>query len=71
MTVHWDLDHLVGYPRTWSATQRFIAARNDDPLEQIADERRSAWGAFQQRRKVVWPLVLRVGVKGTLKRPSE
>jgi SAM-dependent methyltransferase len=62
MIAQWSLEHLVGYLRSWSATQRFIAARNDDPLEQIADELRSAWGASQQRQKVVWPLVLRVGV---------
>ena len=63
MAVHWDLDHLVGYLRTWSATQRFIAAKDTDPLEQIIDELRRAWGNPQQARSVVWPLILRVGAK--------
>jgi SAM-dependent methyltransferase len=62
MTAQWNLEHLVGYLRTWSSTQRFIAAKRLDPLTQIADELRGAWEAPQQRRKVVWPLVLRVGV---------
>jgi SAM-dependent methyltransferase len=71
MSVHWDLDHLVGYLRTWSATQRFIAAKGTDPLEQISDELRAVWGDPQRTRKVRWPLTLCIGVKGTLKRPSE
>lgn len=62
MEVHWDLDHLVGYLRTWSATQRFIAAKGCDPLEQIIDELRRAWGNPYQARSIIWPLILRVGV---------
>ena len=65
MAVHWNLDHLVGYLRTWSATQRFIAAKGTDPLEQVIDELRLAWGNPQQARNVIWPLTLRVGVKET------
>jgi SAM-dependent methyltransferase len=63
MTASWNLEHLVGYLRTWSSTQRFIAAKDSDPLEQIADELRRAWGDSQQTRKVVWPLILRIGVQ--------
>ena len=63
MTTQWDLDHLIGCLRTWSSTQRFIAARGDDPLKQVIDELRSAWGTPEQARKVIWPLILRVSVK--------
>ena len=31
MTAQWDMKHLVGYLRSWSATQRFIAANNRRP----------------------------------------
>ena len=62
MTMHWDLDHLVGYLRTWSATQRFIAVKGTDPLERIIDELRRAWGNAHQARRIMWPLTLRVGV---------
>ena len=62
MTAQWNLDQLVGYLRTWSSTQRFIAARGTDPLQQISDELREVWRAQEQTRKVIWPLVLRVGV---------
>ena len=62
MTAHWNLDHLLGYLRSWSSTQRFIAAKGGDPLEQITDQLRSVWGSPEQTRKVTWPLTLRIGV---------
>ena len=65
MSVQWKLEHLIGYLRTWSATQRFIAANRRDPLEEIAAELDAAWGNTKQSRRVVWPLTLRVGVKAT------
>jgi SAM-dependent methyltransferase len=63
MTAQWNLDHLVGYLGTWSATQRLIAAKGSEPLEQITDDLRNAWGDPQQMRKVIWPLTLRLGVQ--------
>lgn len=62
MTARWNLDHLLGYLRTWSSTQRFIATKGNDPLEQIADELRNVWGTPEQTRTVIWPLSLRIGV---------
>ena len=70
MTVQWNLDQLVGYLRTWSATQRFIAATQRDPLEEIADELRDAWGETNQTRRVIWPLTLRVGINAVSKPPK-
>jgi SAM-dependent methyltransferase len=63
MTASWNLDHLLGYLRTWSSTQRFIAAKGGDPLEQITDDLRSTWGDPEQTRTVTWPLTMRVGRK--------
>jgi len=71
MTAQWNLEHLVGYLRSWSATQRFIAANKRDPLEAIADDLRAAWGDPGQMRKVVWPLILRVGINAMPKPPKE
>jgi SAM-dependent methyltransferase len=71
MTAQWNLDHLLGYLQTWSSTQRFIAAKGTDPLEQIIDELRTAWGDSQQTRNVTWPLVLRIGVKASGESPKE
>jgi len=71
MTAQWNLDHLIGYLRTWSSTQRFMAANGADPLEQIIDELRRAWGNPQEVRTVLWPLILRLGVKETSEPPNE
>jgi SAM-dependent methyltransferase len=71
MTAQWNLDHLLGYLQTWSSTQRFIAAKGTDPLEQIIDELRTAWGDSQQTRNVTWPLVLRIGINASGESPKE
>lgn len=63
MTADWNLDHLLGYLRTWSSTQRFVAAKGSDPVEQIIDDLRSAWRNPGKTRRVTWPLILRVGRK--------
>ena len=71
MIAQWNLEHLVGYLRSWSATQRFIAANQHDPLDEIADELRAAWGDTKQTRRVIWPLTLRVGIKAIPEPPKE
>jgi SAM-dependent methyltransferase len=61
MTAQWNLDHLIGYLRTWSSAQRFIAANGSDPVEQIIDDLRRAWCEPRQTRSITWPLIVRVG----------
>jgi len=61
MMAEWNAEHLTGYLRTWSATQRFMAANQRDPLKKVEEDLRSAWGDAEQRRRVVWPLTVRVG----------
>jgi SAM-dependent methyltransferase len=63
MTAQWNLGHLLGYLQTWSSTQRFIAAKGGDPLDQIRKDLSAVWGDANQTRCVVWPLTLRVGLK--------
>jgi SAM-dependent methyltransferase len=59
MVAEWNVDALLGYLRTWSATQRFIAAEKRDPLEGVEGELRGVWGT--EARRVTWPLTIRVG----------
>jgi len=61
MTAQWNLDHLLGYLQTWSSTQRFIAAKGTDPLNQIRDELHRVWENSGQTRRVTWPLIVRIG----------
>ena len=59
--VSWTLEHLLGYLRTWSATQRFAAEHRNDPVERIASELARSWGDAAEEHLVVWPLAIRVG----------
>ena len=59
MVANWNVEQLLGYLRTWSATQRFMATEKRDPLVQTEKQLREVWG--EDARRVVWPLTLRVG----------
>ena len=61
MEVHWTMPHLLGYLRTWSATQRFREAVGQDPVEPLGQELSALWGPPEMPRRVTWPLSLRVG----------
>jgi len=59
MAAEWSVEQLLGYLRTWSATQRFMAAKQQNPLEEVERALREAWSS--EMRRVIWPLTLRVG----------
>ena len=61
MALDWSLAELAAYVRTWSATDRFRRERGDDPVEPLAAELAPRWGAIDGRRRVRWPLSLRIG----------
>jgi SAM-dependent methyltransferase len=61
MVEHWNLAQLLGYVRTWSATQRFHDAVGRDPAEQLGQDLAPVWGDPAIRLPVQWPLILRVG----------
>jgi SAM-dependent methyltransferase len=63
MREQWNLDQLAGYLRTWSATQKFIAARGFDPVDSLMEELGAVWNNPEQVREIKWPLYLRVGVR--------
>lgn len=55
------LDQLAGYLRTWSATQRLAERLGTDPVMQVREEMRTAWGDDALPRRVTWPLHVRIG----------
>jgi len=61
METRWTFDRLLGYVRTWSATQKFIAANKFDPVHQLESELVEIWQPHHPPRTIVWPLSLRVG----------
>jgi hypothetical protein len=57
MDEDWSLESFEGYLGTWSAVQRYMADRGDDPVAAIHARLSLAWG--ERRRRVTWPLVVR------------
>jgi SAM-dependent methyltransferase len=71
MTADWTLDELLGYVGTWSATRRYVAERGVDPRAAVREAIARTWaaGTPDGRRRVRWPLALRVGRAS--RRPAE
>ena len=44
MVHSWDLEHLLGYLGSWSATQRYRKQNGQDPVALVADVLKAAWG---------------------------
>ena len=63
MEAHWTLEELTGYFSTWSATNRFIKATGQNPLEPLAERLKRTWGDAKLPRRIEWPLAVRVGRK--------
>ena len=60
MKADWTCDRLVGYLRTWSASERYRQERGEDPVALIERDLNEAWGS-KAAREVSWPLTLRCG----------
>lgn len=56
-----NLDDFTGYISTWSATQRFIAAKHADPTVDLKNELRKEWA--HREMPIRWELILKVGRK--------
>ena len=61
MNADWTLSQLLGYIRTWSATQHFREVHGHDPVLELAGELEGHWGEPESARRVHWPLSLRAG----------
>jgi len=59
MTIDWTAAQILGYMRTWSASQRYLNATGTDPTSLYHYELTAAWG--DATRTVTWPITLKVG----------
>jgi SAM-dependent methyltransferase len=59
--VDWRLEDVIGYVGTWSAVGAARQALGVDPVDAFAVELAEHWGDPAVRRRVRWPLSLRVG----------
>jgi ubiquinone/menaquinone biosynthesis C-methylase UbiE len=55
----WTFGQLTGYLETWSATQHYIKANNNNPVDLIREPLWKSWET--SNKKVVFPLLLRIG----------
>ncbi len=59
--MDWTLDQYLAYLRSWSATQRYIRALDQDPVSLVESDLRVAWGDPHRRRMVHWDFHLHCG----------
>lgn len=58
MSLTWTVADMLGYLRTWSACERYIADKGRDPVTEIEEGLSRAWGG--NARRVSWPLQVKV-----------
>ncbi|MGH3427405.1 MAG: methyltransferase domain-containing protein [Mycobacteriales bacterium] len=61
LCMTWDLNQLLSFYRTWSATRSKIAAEGEQFLVEAHRGLATAWGEANQTRAVVMPLAARLG----------
>lgn len=61
MTEQWSLSEFASYIRTWSAVNRFIEVRGEEPVFAFEEALAEMWGDPRQRRRVKWPVHCRIG----------
>jgi len=61
MEEEWTLSELVGYVSTWSAVRQYRLRNGSDPVGAIMPALEQAWGGRGVRRRISWPLGVRVG----------
>jgi hypothetical protein len=61
MEIVWNLSEVLGYMKSWSATQRCALATGTNPLTIIEPDLRKVWGNPEKTRIIRWPLTIRVG----------
>ena len=61
MIEQWSLPEFAAYIRTWSAVNKLIEVRGEEPVRAFEENLAKRWGAPQLPRPVRWPVHLRVG----------
>lgn len=54
----WDIEHLLGYLRTWSAVKHYEKKKKKDPVALIEEELRKAFG---EENSIRFPVFMRMG----------
>lgn len=60
MHAEWLMPDLIGYLGTWSALQKYVKEKGEDPRHSLIPGLQKAWGDQALPKTVSWPLSLRV-----------
>lgn len=60
MEADWDRDQLLAFVRSWSGTQAYLRRHGRDPSERLRDPLVGLFAGEGGRRRLRWPLYLRV-----------
>ncbi|APU69888.1 class I SAM-dependent methyltransferase [Christiangramia flava] len=58
LSLKWDITHLLGYLRTWSAVKHYEKAHGKDPVQIVEKDLRNS---FENLGSVKFPIILRAG----------
>ena len=61
MITKWDLDQVAGFLSSWSGTKIYHQKTGRHPLNEVWDDLTNVWGDEKIKRKIHWPLHMRVG----------
>ncbi len=61
MITEWNLDQVAGFLSSWSGTKIYQQKKGHHPLKEIWDELLQGWEDEKKKRKVNWPLYMRIG----------
>lgn len=59
--LEWSLPELAAYLRTWSACIAYRERQGADPVDGVVERVRECWGDPERRRRIRWPIHMRVG----------
>ncbi|SDR83029.1 class I SAM-dependent methyltransferase [Gramella sp. MAR_2010_147] len=57
-TYNWDIEHLLGYLRTWSAVKHYEKENNYDPVKLTEEKLRASFG---KKNRITFPILFRMG----------
>ena len=59
MKLHWDIEQLAGYLNSWSGLQKFIQAKNFNPVEELTENIKRFWKS--EKMEIIFPIYMRMG----------
>ena len=61
MRKQWTVEQIVGYLSTWSAIQRYISNKGEEPIIELFEAIIGSTSSPDQRIRINWPLHWRIG----------